>query len=114
LQSAPDVAVRVVEEPLHGVSQLAGYRLRRTDIASTERSPASSRLELVDAAGGVVPDRTVLPRAGGGFVVRGAEGSLYLDSRGRFDHRELGLPGVEHVVRLREPVDIEGPLQLLD
>ncbi|MGW2520808.1 hypothetical protein ACWC09_28075 [Streptomyces sp. NPDC001617] len=111
---AAEPAVRVVEGPLHGASQPAGYRLRRTDTAATGTSPASSRLDLVDAAGEVVPDRTVLPREGGGFVVRGPEGNLFLDSRGGFEYRELELPGVDHVVRLREPVGIEGSLELLD
>ncbi|MFK4105960.1 hypothetical protein ACI2L1_39075 [Streptomyces sp. NPDC019531] len=101
-------AVRVVEEPMHGIAPLAGHRLRRTD------TPTSSRLELVDAEGAVVPDRTVLPRAEGGFVVQGPEGNLHLDSAVRFEYRELELPGLDHVVRMREPAGIDGPLELLD
>ncbi|MGW2716911.1 hypothetical protein [Streptomyces sp. NPDC001492] len=114
VDAAPEAAVRVADEPLHGVAPLTGYRLRRTDTAATGTVGASSRLELVDAAGEVVPDRTVLPREGGGFVVRGDAGNLFLDSRVRFEHRELELPGVDHVVRLQEPAGIQGPLELLD
>ncbi|MBC9726008.1 hypothetical protein [Streptomyces sp. TRM68367] len=111
--SADTPAVRVVEEPLHGATQLAGYRLRSTDTPATETSPASRQLELVGPDNQVVPGRTVLPRADGGFVIRGDEGDLNLDSGLGFEFRELRLPGTDSAVRLAEPVGMAGPLEVL-
>ncbi|WP_143675209.1 actin cross-linking domain-containing toxin [Streptomyces sp. JV178] len=63
--------VRITEEPLVGATDLAGARLRLTEVPGTGTSTAFSRLELVGRDGLPLPGRQVIPREGGGFTVTG-------------------------------------------
>lgn len=109
----------VREVPLSGLDDVAGLRLRVTEVPATDAAPASVRVEVLDltAQGGParLPDASVTVREGGGFTATGPQGGVrwQFDAAGRLEHRELPLTGTDFSLRFTDdalrPIQVTGP-----
>ncbi|WP_060886779.1 actin cross-linking domain-containing toxin [Streptomyces caniscabiei] len=109
----------VREVPLSGLDDVAGLRLRVTEVPATDAAPASVRVEVLDltAQGGParLPNASVTVREGGGFTATGPQGGVrwQFDAAGRLEHRELPLTGTDFSLRLTDdalrPIQVTGP-----
>ncbi|MFF7391379.1 actin cross-linking domain-containing toxin [Streptomyces scabiei] len=109
----------VREVPLSGLDDVAGLRLRVTEVPATDTAPASVRVEVLDftAQGGParLPDASVTVREGGGFTATGPQAGVrwHFDAAGRLEHRELPLTGTDFSLRFTDealrPIRVTGP-----
>uniref|UniRef100_UPI00117F61A6 actin cross-linking domain-containing toxin n=1 Tax=Streptomyces caniscabiei TaxID=2746961 RepID=UPI00117F61A6 len=119
LDSPLSPAPSVREVPLSGLDDVAGLRLRVTEVPATDAAPASVRVEVLDltAQGGParLPDASVTVREGGGFTATGPQGGArwQFDAAGRLEHRELPLTGTDFSLRFTDdalrPIQVTGP-----